>query len=242
MTFRIPSREEIQHFARTMGFTLSEAETKAYAALIPGVFSLLNQLEQLPDPSPAYAFPTRQPGSRPDPENDPLNAIVQRCSVVGSPSGPLAGKRIGLKDNISVAGMPMTCGSTVLQGFTPDTDATIVTRLLEARAEIVAILNMDNFAFSGEGNTSAYGPTLNPHNPKHLAGGSSGGSAAALYYDDIDVTIGGIKLAQFVFPLHGVVSWGSSRRIASRPIPGLLGSTRPLITLARWPSPYRRLD
>jgi len=139
MTLRIPSREDMQHLARAMGLTLSEAETNAYAALIPGAFSLLNQLEQLPDPSPSNAFSTRQPGSRPNPDDDRFNAIVQRCSVVGSPSGPLAGKRIGLKDNISVAGMPMTCGSTVLQGFTPDTDAAIVTRLLEAGAEIVAI-------------------------------------------------------------------------------------------------------
>ena len=68
---------------------------------------------------------------------------------VGDADGPLAGKRIGLKDNIAVAGFPMTCGSTVLQGFISDTDATIVTRLPAAGAEIVAILNMDNFAFSG---------------------------------------------------------------------------------------------
>jgi len=54
----------------------------------------------------------------------------------------------------------------------------------------VAITNMDNFAYSAGGDTSAYGPTLNPHNPDHLAGGSSSGSAAALYYADIDLAIG----------------------------------------------------
>ena len=85
----------------------------------------------------------------------------------------------------------MSCGSLVLEGYIPDTDATIVTRLLDAGAEIVATLNMDNLAFSGAGDTSAQGAVLNPHNPAYLAGGSSGGSAAALYYDDIDVTIGG---------------------------------------------------
>ena len=134
MTLRIPSREEIQHLAQTMGFTLSAAETEAYAALMPGVFNLLNQLEQLPEPPPPRIFPARQPGSRPAPEDDPFNAIVQRCAIQGSFSGPLAGKRIGLKDNIAVAGFPMTCGSAVLQGFISDTDATIVTRLLEAGA------------------------------------------------------------------------------------------------------------
>ena len=73
----------------------------------------------------------------------------------------------------------------------PDTDASIVTRMLDEGAEIAALLNLENFAASGAGDTSAFGPVLNPHNPEHLAGGSSGGSGAALYYDDIDITIGG---------------------------------------------------
>src|SRR6476646_8440761 len=85
----------------------------------------------------------------------------------------------------------MTCASLVLKDYVPDIDATIITRMLDAGGEITAVLNMDNFAFSGGGDTSAYGPTRNPHNPDHLAGGSSGGSGAALYYDDIDLSIGG---------------------------------------------------
>ena len=117
----------------------------------------------------------------------------------------------------------MTCGSTVLQGFISDTDATIVTRLLEAGAEIVAILNMDNFAFSGAGNTSAYGPTLNPHNLKYLAGGSSGGSAAALYYDDIDVTIGGDQAGSIRIPASwcGVVGLKPTHSLT--PYTGIVG-------------------
>jgi amidase len=223
MALRIPSREELSHLAQTMGFTLSAAETDAYAALMPGVFGLLNQLQQLPEPHPPRAFPEREPGHRPKPEDDPLNAIVRRCSIAGSSSGLLAGKRVGLKDNISVAGIPMTCGSTVLQGLTSDTDATIVTRLLEAGAEIVAILNMDNFAFSGEGNTSAYGPTLNPHSLNHLAGGSSGGSAAALYYDDIDVTIGGDQAGSIRIPASwcGVVGLKPTHSLV--PYTGIVG-------------------
>ena len=85
----------------------------------------------------------------------------------------------------------MMCGSLVLEGYVAETDATIVTRLLDEGAEVVATLNLDNFAWSGAGDTSAHGATLNPHNTEYLAGGSSGGSAAALYYDDIDITIGG---------------------------------------------------
>ena len=85
----------------------------------------------------------------------------------------------------------MSCGSLVLDGYVPEMDATVLTRLLDAGAEVVATLTLDNFAFSGAGDTSTHGAMLNPHNPEYLAGGSSGGSAAALYYDDIDITIGG---------------------------------------------------
>lgn len=191
MALRFPSRDELHHLARSHHFTLSDEEAEAYHALFPGLFELFDALDQMPEPHPSLKYPTRDPGSRPPRDSDSYNAIVRRCSVRGTADGPLAGKRVGLKDNISIAGIPMTCGSTVLQACVPDTDATIVTRLLDAGASIEAVLNMDNFAFSGAGDTSAYGPTLNPHNPNHLAGGSSGGSAAALYYDDIDLTIGG---------------------------------------------------
>ena len=117
----------------------------------------------------------------------PLSGAVRQK---GSTTGKLAGKRVGLKDNTCVAGVPMTLGSRVLVDYVPDADATIVKRILDAGAEIVAMLNMDSFALGLTGETSAYGATRNPHNREHLAGGSSSGSAAALYYDDIDLAMG----------------------------------------------------
>ncbi len=191
MTLRLPTAEELHRLAEANYFELSPEELADFQSLIPDMFGALNQLEQMPEVRPPLKYRERDPGYRPSRQEDPFNAIVRRCSVKGAPSGKLAGKRVGLKDNVCVAGIPMTCASLVLEGYIPDIDATIVTRILDAGAEIVAILNMDNFAFSGGGDTSAYGPTLNPHSPEHLAGGSSGGSAAALYYEDIDLTIGG---------------------------------------------------
>lgn len=132
----------------------------------------------------------RDAGRRPTPEEDPFNAIARRCSVKGASTGKLAGMRLGLKENISVAGIPLTCGSRVLSGYVPEVDATVVTRLLSEGGEIVAMLNMDDMARSWAGDTCAYGPGLNPHNPQHLAGGSSSGSASALYYDYVDATLG----------------------------------------------------
>jgi amidase len=191
MALRIPTRDDLQRLAQSHYFTLSPEEAEAYHTVLADIFPLLEQLDAMPEPHAPRKYPQRDPGGRPERQHDPYNAIVRRCSVVGAAQGPLAGKRLGLKDNVCIAGIPMTYGSRVLQGLVPETDATIVTRLLDAGAQIVAVLNMDNFAFSGAGDTSAYGPTLNPHSPHHLAGGSSGGSAAALYYEDIDITIGG---------------------------------------------------
>lgn len=191
MALRRPTDEDLHKAAAANLMELSPDELADFKSLLPGMFDALDQLVNMPSATPPIKYLERDPGSRPPPAENPLNAIVRRCSVKGAPSGKLAGKKVGLKDNICVAGVPMTCGSLVLEGYVPDFDATVVTRLLDAGAEIVAMLNMDNFAYSGGAMTSDYGPTLNPHNPGHLAGGSSGGSAAALYHDGIDLTLGG---------------------------------------------------
>ena len=98
--------------------------------------------------------------------------------------------RIALKDSMAIAGIPLTLGSAVMDGFVPEADAVVVERVLAAGAEIVAITNMDDFAFSGGGDSSAYGPTRNPFDRSRTAAGSSGGSAAALYYEGIDAALG----------------------------------------------------
>ncbi len=191
MTIRRPSSQDLQRLAKANNFDISEDEMAAFESMIPGLFEGYDALLQEPEPRPPLAYPSRDAGVRPSREEDPYNAILRRCTLQGSSGGKLAGKRIGLKNNVSVAGFPLTCSSRILEHYIPETDATIVNRMLDEGAEINAILNLDNFAFSGAGDTSAFGPTLNPHNTDHLAGGSSGGSAAALYYDDIDMTIGG---------------------------------------------------
>lgn len=191
MPLRRASDEDLLRLAELNLFELTPDELSAFQSFFPAMFEALDQLVVSPSGVPPLAHTDRDPGSRPPPEENPLNAIVRRCSVKGASSGKLKGKRIGLKDNTPVAGVPMTCGSLVLEGYIPDMDATVVTRLLDEGAEIVAMLNMDNFAFSGGGMTSDYGPTLNPHNPGYVAGGSSGGSGAGLYYDEIDMTLGG---------------------------------------------------
>ena len=123
------------------------------------------------------------------PEEDPYNAFIRRCRVVGRPTGRLAGRTVGLKDNIRLAGVPMTNGSRLLEHYVPDVDAVVVERLLDAGAVIVGKLNMDDMGFAGTSETSAFGVVRNPRNPAFSAGGSSGGSGAAVAAGAVDLAL-----------------------------------------------------
>jgi amidase len=191
MAMRPPGRDELIRLAALNHFELSDEELSTFLALMGPMFHGLDELNRMPEPVRPLKYYERDPGGPALPMDDPFNAILRRCSVKGAKAGKLAGKRIGIKDCVLVAGVPMSCGSLMLDGYIPDRDATIVTRILDAGGEIVAKLNMDDMAFSGSGDSSAFGPVLNPHSPEHFAGGSSAGSGAALYYDYIDLTIGG---------------------------------------------------
>ena len=92
----------------------------------------------------------------------------------------LAGVPIAHKDIVMTAGIATSAGSRRLDGWIPDTDATVVRRLAEAGTLLLGKVNTHEYATGVTGTVSAAGPTLNPWNTAHIAGGSSCGSAVAV--------------------------------------------------------------
>ena len=94
--------------------------------------------------------------------------------------GPLHGIPVGLKDLIDTAGVRTTAASAVFRDRTPTRDADVVEKLKLAGAVILGKQNLHEFAYGASSLISHFGPVVNPLNPEFIAGGSSGGSAAAV--------------------------------------------------------------
>lgn len=155
-----------------------------------GPMASYQRLQELVEYTPPVKYP-RTPGYRPERNEDPLNAWYVKTSIKGAARGPLRGKRVAIKDNVCVAGVPMMNGTSVLEGYVPDIDATVVTRILDAGGEIAGKSDCESLCFSGGSHTTDNGPTLNPHDRTRSAGGSSSGSAALVAAGEVDMAIGG---------------------------------------------------
>jgi amidase len=169
-TVQPPTREEIRKCAKQHHIDLTDEEVEDFAAIILETLAGYERLDELVDYTPTVEYTDRNLGSKPSTEEDPLNAFVTKCNVKGADSGLLEEYDIGLKDNVNLAGVEMTLGSKLFEGYVPSTDATVVTRLLDAGATITGKLNMEDMAFSGSGELSATGPVRNPRNSDYIAG------------------------------------------------------------------------
>jgi len=110
------------------------------------------------------------------PQADRVDAAIAK----GQPLPPLAGVPVAIKDVISTQSVRTTCGSRILENYTPPYDATAIERLEKAGAVVLGKTNCDEFAMGSSNENSAYGPVRNPAALDRVPGGSSGGSAAAV--------------------------------------------------------------
>ena len=185
-----PTLEQMKEIVTSLHMSMSEREITEYMEVMEGTFKAYDRLQQLPDNLPAVRYP-RTPGYRPGAAENPLNAWAVKAEVRGAPYGPLAGKRVVLKDNVCLAGVPMMNGASTLEGYVPDVDATVVTRILDAGGTILGKTNCEYFCLSGGSHTCALGPVHNPYKYGYSAGGSSSGSGALVGAGEVEMAIGG---------------------------------------------------
>ncbi|GAB4218606.1 MAG: Asp-tRNA(Asn)/Glu-tRNA(Gln) amidotransferase subunit GatA [Candidatus Microgenomates bacterium] len=140
---------------------------------------------------------------------------------------PLKGIPIAVKDNFLTVGLPTTASSKILSNYLPQYESTITKKIKQAGGVVFGKTNMDAWAHGSSTETSDYGPTKNPRNPKYLPGGSSGGSAAAVAADLAIASLGtetagsirqpaawcgvvGLKPTYGRVSRYGVIAMGSS--------------------------------
>ncbi len=184
-----PTLDELRRDAHALGFELSDAELKAVHSYAAVFLKSLDRVSKATPSAPSPKYGPRE-SARPPASENPLGAWYVTASIKGAPTGPLAGKRIAVKDNVCVAGLPMMNGSKVMEGFVPSTDATVVTRLLDAGAEIAGKSVCESFCASFGSHTADTGFVLNPHDHTRTTGGSSSGSAALVASNVVDMAIG----------------------------------------------------
>ncbi|EOA91936.1 uncharacterized protein SETTUDRAFT_178290 [Exserohilum turcica Et28A] len=187
---------DVESVLATIGVTsgITAKESRDYHQLLAAVHDVAKHVLDLPD-YVAYTDTERYPRERiyrPSPdEQDFGNAWAHKFFIRGNSQGTLLrGKTLCLKDNIAVAGVPQFFGTDAIPPWTPESDATVVRRALDAGADIVGTTICENFCNSTSSFTSAQGTVHNPHAEGFSAGGSTSGGSAVVGAGLVDLAIG----------------------------------------------------
>lgn len=222
MTIKRPTLAQMRSMADRFAMSLSDQDLMEYTEIIEPYMQAYDRLDAMPDNLPEVRYP-RSPGHFPDPSENPLNAWYVKTEVRGAPDGKLRGKRIALKDTICLAGVPMMNGSSIMEGYTPEIDATIVTRMLDEGAIIAGKAHCENFCLSGGSHTNAKGPVHNPYKRGYMAGGSSSGSAALVAMGEVDMAIAGDQGGSIRIPASNCGCYGMKPTHGLVPYTGAMG-------------------
>ncbi|KXT05458.1 hypothetical protein AC578_11095 [Pseudocercospora eumusae] len=177
-----------------LGVTIKDNEKEEYRKLLAVFDESCEQLMAEPDYVPATdldRFPRcdiRQASK----EENPHGAWAWKCSVKDTKpiDGLLAGKTVALKDIISVKDVPMLMGTEFVEGFIPNMDATVTTRILEAGGHITGKAVCENLCHSATSHSAATGIVENPYVKGYSAGGSSSGSGTLVALGEVDMSVG----------------------------------------------------
>jgi len=197
--FQKPTVADLREAAERLGMRPSEAYLDAVAEIITPLANAYATLDATPDELPPVKYPQRE-FYRPPPAENPYGAWYVKTAIKGKPGGKLAGRRVALKDNICLAGVPMMIGAQLLDGYVPEVDATVVERILDAGGEIAGKAVCEYFCVSGGSHTSSTGPVHNPRKRGYSAGGSSSGSAALVAAGEVDMAMGGDQAGSIRIP------------------------------------------
>ncbi|KAK0254304.1 hypothetical protein B0A54_04437 [Friedmanniomyces endolithicus] len=184
----------LDEVCKSLGVKLKHEEHEDYRKLLAVFDESARELMDMEDYVPTTDL-TRFPRNdvRPPSATDNTHgAWAWRCSIRDTEpnAGILAGKTICLKDMISVKNVPMLMGTEFVSGYTPNMDATVVTRILEAGGHITGKAVCENLCHSATSHSSSTGTVENPHAKGYSAGGSSSGSGVLVSLGEVDMSIG----------------------------------------------------